>query len=170
MAPAPGSSSPAPLPPCCAFIPSTSLLHGAHPSHLAASAPRVRGCHVGLWPGVLGQSNQCHLGGELDGSSREGSTARGHAGLGTSGEPHRDCARGRRLSPWVPLASHAPTAAGGKRASRAARSTGSTAARCHSKQTPWPLHPALLCQCGFQVWATGWSRASPDPAEPCLVM
>lgn len=43
-------------------------------------------------------------------------------------------------------------------------------ARHRSKQTPGSLHPALLCERGFQPWATGWRHVSPDPAELCLVM
>lgn len=137
-----------------AFIPSISLLHRGHRSLSAASTPCVWGCLVGARPHILGQSLQCHLGGERDVSGREA----GHTAL--AGAPHRDPACAMQDEPTVKPASHAD---GGEGAPLAPPSTG-TASK------PLGSSSRLLCKCGFHLRRPGGAtctQSRPSHAGLC---
>lgn len=165
---------PAPPPPLrLALIPSVSPLHRGHPSvSLGCLCPPSGGL-----PG--GTAARCPRA-EPPMSPRRAAAPAGQWQAGRAAKPHGHAlhgAGGRTLpgphtpSPGVKLASQPPHRCqrGTRPAPHLRAASGAGTAR--SKQIPRPLHPAFLCQRGFQPWAmAAWSRASPDPAEPRSVM
>lgn len=124
------------------FYPIHLPLRGGQPPLPAASA-LCQGCGTGAGLGVLGQSClrlQCHPGEQCCSSNQQ------------AGHPAWTLP-----VPWVKPASKPQQFWGQTRHPR-------------SKQPPRSQHPLLWHKQGSQPWAPGWSRSSPAPAMPCLLV